>query len=252
MNESIENNTRILPTGELPYTPKVRAIFVRAGELKEQFANAKGVILVSVGEPEYEGEKLLALVALVNKHFNSADLVIADSLQRHSLMIQDNLSMDDAHERAKALGAAWIHRNRRVLEQLKKPCEISRWDVWLQKLENVTHRKELYHLYANDIDYKKAMDNSINGYLTRSTRYTNCMTHEQAFMHCVDYLIEECAIMMRLWIQEGYQFILSANDPLEVLTVNHDRFVKPIDPALLRWIRVQLKTLHPKATIPML
>jgi tRNA-dependent cyclodipeptide synthase len=220
----------------------VKATFVRVGKLRDIFPNSHGVIAVSVGTSAFEGEKFKALMALVNRHFKAVDIAVNDTLQRHTLAIRENLSVCSTQQKAYTAGLIWIEKNKAILESLSIPYKIVRWDKWLLNPHYNTHRQEVMKLYQHDPVYKHSMENTIKDYLARHSISDGSVEYELAFTHCLNYLVEECAIIMGMWIQEKYQFVIYVGDILEVLATSHDHFVKPVDPHLLRWIRVKLKT----------
>ena len=231
MRESIENPIN---------PPKLSASFVRAGTVKTTFPHSRCVIFVNPGEPDYEGTKLLALIRLINKNFKEVDLIVADSLERHNLMLRKKLSLDNAHENANAQGAAWRTRNEAAIAHIEIPCHIFRWDKWLLKPEYEPYRQELFMLYWNDPEYKATMTYSIQEYLSHPARRDAQIPYAQAFMSCLNYLTEECAVIARMWPEQEYHFILSASKPLKIMTLNHDRFVKPVSSDIQHWLQTKL------------
>ena len=81
-------------------------------------------LLVSVGQPYHEGDKLGATVDWASRHFKRLHILVADTLQRHN-EAADWLTR----------GSAWIERNHLDWATCGREVTVSRWDEWRAKPE---------------------------------------------------------------------------------------------------------------------
>ncbi len=131
-----------------------------------QRAANRARIQVSVGNPKYEGNKLVALIKWCASRFEETEIILSDTLQRYNYS-----SGDAAWDESRQEGDRWIERNAETLKGLK----ITRWDDLLrddafmpsmQKIEsglnNPEARKCLFEMAArfstrNDIPPEKCI-----------------------------------------------------------------------------------------------
>lgn len=85
---------------------------------------------ISVGKPNYEGEKFEALCEWAGARFERTVLIVSDTLQRHNLRYQRNCDAATAWKLSRLEGETWLRRNARALHHLRTP-EIVRWDQLL-------------------------------------------------------------------------------------------------------------------------
>jgi hypothetical protein len=145
---------------------------------------SEGLILVSVGNPDYEGTNLSAIVSLLNLHheknptFKKIDALIAGTLQRHNFWsfssklsdeklkellqdISDDVDLNELSEifakkfrpAAEQLESEYIKNNIAQYESLNDiQVRIIKWDQELNtasdKVHHVTHHTEYDRLYA--------------------------------------------------------------------------------------------------------
>lgn len=85
---------------------------------------------ISVGKPNYEGEKFRALCEWAAGRFDRTVLIVSDTLQRHNVRYQRNCDAATAWKVSRLEGDAWLKRNDAALSLLKSPI-IIRWDELL-------------------------------------------------------------------------------------------------------------------------
>ncbi len=83
----------------------------------------KARIQISIGNPKYEGTKMLALTEWCSSRFKETEIIVSDTLQRHNL----NMDMATAWNTTRDEGDKWLRRNAVALEGFK----IIRWDELL-------------------------------------------------------------------------------------------------------------------------
>jgi len=135
---------------------KYKAYFVGVDDQqKKEFKDAKCVLLISVGQQYHEGEKFNSSIKLVNKHFSFCNILVGDTLQRHTLRINHpDISVSDSYYLAKNSGEMWIERNMQYISTLTIPHKISRWDEWLKQDKYQYYSNKVSELYNNDSKYK--------------------------------------------------------------------------------------------------
>lgn len=206
---------------------------------RESFNSAKVILAISVGQKYHEGEKFEATIDLVNRSkFEQCSIMVADSLQRYNLCIDGGDDIETAHIEANKWGDEWLKRNFAIYSRLQMPYEIIRWDTWLNHPDYKKHREAVNYLYDHDEDYRQAFARSIDKFLTRYQKHAQELgrkqiDYEKAFKLCLEYLQEECAIMMPLWASYAYDFIVYPSKMPDAVLATHDKFVKPINPNLL-------------------
>jgi hypothetical protein len=98
-------------------------------EERKQFHSSKCILPISIGYRLFEGEKLTALLSLINRSFRSCLFQIDDTLQQYTLRIlDDGLSIDEAYQKALRAGDEWLDFYEESLQTLTIPYEIKRWN----------------------------------------------------------------------------------------------------------------------------
>lgn len=197
---------------ELNCHKKYKAYFVGVDDQqKKEFKDAKCALLISVGQKYHEGEKFNASIKLANKHFSFCNILVGDTLQRHTLRINNpNISASDSYELVKNLGEMWIERNMQYISTLTIPYKISRWDEWLKQDKYQHYSNKVFELYNNDSNYKNIIEDIAHSFLSRHN-YFNARDRQIAFDLSIQYLLEESAVAC-LWAEDDYKFDLYPSD----------------------------------------
>lgn len=185
---------------------RYKAYFIGTSEeQKKDFKNSKCIMLISVGQKYHEGGELSAAVKLADKHFAFCNIMVCDTLQRHSLKLDYPQSTDEEiFSLSKKLGDEWIERNTKSLSNFAIPYTITRWDHWIAEGQYLTYHKKVCRLYNDDISYKEIVDKIAYEFLDRKN-LINSSRHDSAFDLCVKYLLEESAVAC-LWVLNGYKY----------------------------------------------
>lgn len=96
------------------------------------------VMLISVGWDYHEGESFKSTLKLVDENFSSCRIVVADTLQRHSLQFFKHYlenEHNNVNEYARSSGDGWIKHNLAELDNLSIHYKIERWDDYLHTQE---------------------------------------------------------------------------------------------------------------------
>lgn len=143
------------------------------------------VLGVSVGQAYHEGEKLRAMVGIVNKRFKKCVIDLSDSLQRHNL----DLPPDQAMATAVAAGDAWLARNSGVLGDLNVPHRIYRWNNWLEHATPILWQFEA--MMTTDQAFNKSVMDDARAYAERHGK-----TDANSIANSMRFILEEAAVMV--------------------------------------------------------
>jgi len=209
-------------------------------EYKKDLSGSKAVLHISVGQEYHEGQKFLATIDSINAKFSQCDIMLCDTLQRHTLYITHPKikNNEQFYQLALEEGDHWLERNKVAINNLKIPHKIYRWDYWLNDSEYESFRKKVDELYDSDLNYRQAIHDTINIFVDRLKKRIdkNKFDFEYFFKVCLEYLKEECAIIIPMWMRNEYDFIIYPRKRTLAMQATYDRFVKPYFPKLLRGV----------------
>lgn len=212
---------------ELNQNKKYRAQFVGGvSELeKQEFKNSKCIIGISVGQQYHEAGKLQATLNTVNKNFNSCNILIADTLQRHSMGIDHQ----DKNERelytlSKKAGDDWLERSMPYISTMNIPYTISRWDEWLANDRYQYYYTQVCELYDNDDIYKNAVNQIVHQFLLK--RDASIIKNQNlSFNLCLKYLLEEAAVGC-VYVEFGYKFTVYPSKSNLAMTIPNNKLLQ--------------------------
>jgi tRNA-dependent cyclodipeptide synthase len=171
------------------------------------FTGKKALLFVSVGQAYHEQGKFLATIELVNKYaFKQCDIVMADTLQRHNHI--GRMGAEKAAIFSKEAGDLWLKRSEYALNKFNVPHNIIRWDEFLLHKEYDALKEEIVTAYNENEEYKNAIDANVMTYIERLSLINPATDVETLFKHGLNYLIEECPIVIPLWAKMGYDYII--------------------------------------------
>jgi hypothetical protein len=221
---------------------KFHARLICDAQKKKDFSTSSAVILVSVGQRPHETEKFESTINIINNTFKSCAIAVCDSLQRHSLQLGTYYSDEEMYDISNQLGLEWISRNQHYIDRLTIPYTIFRWDDWLKRPDYLIYRQKIMDIYHSDPDFANAMHSTITNFVTRfQKRQKNKLDEEIIKKASFNYLVEECAIIMIMWQEKNYDFIVYPSESLEVMAATHAKFVLDEGLNLLNWVVIKLK-----------
>ncbi|MDF1757583.1 MAG: hypothetical protein P1U74_04735 [Legionellaceae bacterium] len=165
----------------------------KTGKMKDYAA----IFLISVGKDNFENEAVEAAIKMINEEFKECYIVLADTLQRHNIATENELSEKEAYSEALKKGDEWINKYKSYfLNYFTIPYNIIRWDSLINDPE-FKHREIKFSDYiGNNKDFSTAMNGSINEYGNRLLKHLGeehfnriQLKHKQS---CFSYLKEEC------------------------------------------------------------
>lgn len=207
------------------------------------FATSSCIMPISVGQLVHEGSKFLAVINLINRSFKSCTLMIDDSVQRHTIKIgKEDIDDKAAYDLAVTEGNAWLERNKSSYQQLTIPYNIVRWDDWLLKPRFQHTYSKVISLYNENETYSNAIKTNIVDFLSRYKIHhpDRKLDYERAFSLCLDYLLEECAVML-LWAEHQYPFEVYPTGRNQAMTATHKFLIEPFNSNLMRAVALRFK-----------
>lgn len=219
----------------------LRCFLLKCPERKRKEFNVSEVaLLISVGQPYHENEALWATMNFVNKSFKKCHVMVNDSLQRHTIMLNEcgNITLEEAYKKSMQNGRKWIKINSQFLDILTIPHEIHYWNSWLNRDDYIIHKNKVDGLYSNDPEFKKNMDISIQEFIGRNQNKAEKIGLDKAYDLCLEYLLEECAVIMGIWQSCKYNFILYPGKIIPILKYTHSSSVSN---DILYWLHVKFR-----------
>ena len=217
---------------------------------RAEFGFSKCLMPISIGQKCHEGDKLSATIELVNRSFKSCVILIDDSVQRHTLnIISPEKKLNELYEQSIREGDGWLLRNKHIVNSIKIPFYIIRWDKWLYHENFNLKYEKVDKLYNNNASYRESIDINIQEYVERFKKKGIAFDEKHAFSCCLNYLKEECAGMC-LWIDESCEFELYPSGRNHAMQATYDLLIKPYYPNLLRSVGVRFKKYRKKMENP--
>jgi len=210
------------------------------------YSQSNVVLLISPGQPYYEGEKLGAIIDLINRsYFKHCLVIIGDTNYRHTLSALYDEPMTTLYEIAEKIGSDWLTRNMHDLQRLKMPYQISRWVEWFNHPDYLKHREQVNLHYQTDIDFRKAYQTSALEFVERlKFQRPSSLNLELATSASLEYLKEECTIIMPLWAELGMNTIIYPTKMLDAMAKTYETMVIPKYGDHLIWLPVRYKRKH--------
>ena len=151
-------------------------------------------LLISVGQPYHEGEKLTALFDWINRNpsISRVQICVNDYLQRWNY-IANGTSPDIAKEQASLAGAEWIARNENLFQTLTcQDIDIIRWATWLNKplYNEASNALETTLCTTQGRDLAASIKADCEAILTRRKKHF-AVTNDQTFLECSSSFIKE-------------------------------------------------------------
>ncbi len=208
---------------------------------------SEAILLVSPGQPYYQDqEKLLSIIELINRsQFQSVNIVIGDTNHRYNLAVQ-GMSDLEAFQYAKLLGDQWLEHSQDAINRLSVPYQITRWTDWVSHSQYPHYKQLVNENYDTNPLVKTGFEQSISEYLLRQNpQQINADNYEQWHQASLEYLKEECAIIMPLWAELQVPYIIYPNRMLQAMLVIYKALVKPqYGKQYVQWLPVRFKRLQ--------
>ena len=222
----------------------VRAFFVGTKDKQINTEGATYILPISVGQHYHDGDRFEAIISLLNRRkFRSGRIVIASTLQRHTLgLIYPKLTEEDLIELARRHGLEWQARNMPILNQLDHPFEIVDWDLFLETDAYKNRLIEVTTLYQDSSFFCKKIDETVDNFLKRWSLREGIKNYTTGFFknQCKKYLFEECCVAS-LWVGEGFNYEIYPSSLSPAMDAMYKHFITPYYPDELVWLRVNFR-----------
>ena len=212
---------------------------------RKQFLKSTCIIPISVGQPIHEGQKFVAAIKLINASFKSCTILVDDSVQRHTMAISNSADADRLYELAVQEGSDWLKRNESGYQQLTIPYNIMRWDDWLNSKPFEESYRRVKQYYSENVHFQHAIQANIESFLSRyfarlEDTSSSSIDPSRAFSLCLDYLLEECAVMC-LWVEGNYAFEVYPSGRNEAMAATYKHLIEPFHSNLLKPVALRFK-----------
>jgi hypothetical protein len=225
------------------YVSRLKASFMCPQWYRQNFLHSQAQMTISVGQSVHEGERLEAVIKLINQHFKACKIVVDDSIQWHTLAIsRSNQTKAELLNLAIEAGDDYLSRNTKVFRQhFTIPYEIVRWRDWIDTTCWHEAIRSIYLAYQTNLTFKQAIRNNVNAFLQRYEKNNPLWNYDRscAVELCTQYLLEECGVMKDIWITLGCQYEVYPSGRNEAMTTTHQLFIEPHYSNLLKPIAIR-------------
>lgn len=205
---------------------------------KEKLKGKSCLFTISVGQQTHEGEHFRATIELLNDTFKNCIMLVDDSLQRHTMAINQDNAPEYYYEMSIKEGELWLQRNEKYYGQLTNLAKIIRWDTWLQHPDFHLKRNAILNLIEQDPTYKIAFEQSINEFtekLQKRTTENKYVDIDRAKKLSFDFIVEECTALC-LWPELNCNYEVYPNLHNSAINETRKRFVLAHTPDLINQI----------------
>lgn len=211
-------------------------------EERKTFPQSTCLMPISVGQAIHEGDKFKAVIKLINASFKHCTILVDDSVQRHTIGILNNVSHDELYQLAIEEGDAWIIRNEQFYNQFTIPFNVMRWDDWFNSVHYIDSYMRVKKQYDENESYRLAIHANIHDFLSRFLKNIpeDNIDHDRANALCLDYLLEECAVMC-LWTEKAYDFEVYPSGRNNAMAATYEQLIKPLFPNYLKPVSLRFK-----------
>lgn len=167
--------------------------YVKKGRSVWQQSNTCRLV-VSVGRPNHEGDKLTATIQWVNKHYENCIFVLCDVLHRHNYMAS-GFSPEEAYAMSKNDGDVWLECNEKIIKNLLLSHKIIRWEHCLNHTAFPGRLKNAKDLYDENAQLRASINDDIFRFINTQKKRRILPYEEESKMRIKgkDLLLEEIA-----------------------------------------------------------
>ncbi len=188
--------------------------------------NSKRVIyLISVGKEKFEAKWIERFINFINEIQPVETLIlVADSLQRFNIEVDENLSENEAYRKAITRGNKWEKKYESYFSRLTVPYQIIRWDRLKEDKDYNDYFRSVVKLSESDELFTQKLLTSSKEYIQRPTRLQQD-NQVLALEKSNAFLLEECAGLKILAKNQDNKLILYPGKATAVL----EYFIKHIN-----------------------
>ena len=147
---------------------------------------------ISLHNPNLEGERLLAIIEWINNQkFSECFIDLSDSLHRHNLMARHGLDEKEALMRATDEGTLWLDKNGAILDRLRIPYRLYRWNHWFSFEDVAIGMDAFQRAFLGNDEFRAAVYRDVYSLTSRS----GVPLDTSRLSSSVRYLLEELAVL---------------------------------------------------------
>jgi tRNA-dependent cyclodipeptide synthase len=179
----------------------------------------KARVQISIGNPKYEGAKMLTLTQWCASRFKETEIIVSDTLQRHNIT---NSDVSNAWNIAREEGDKWLRRNALALEGFT----ITRWDSFLHHHDYSISLDAIEEVLKDDKANKSFMDMAQEFATRRKVPMENCMAFLKEELAIFYFMMQEPAVDIYAgsWISNIFETLsLPVFQNLHCLEVDFER-----------------------------
>jgi hypothetical protein len=248
MNQSAHTNMQWRPIIKEFYPQsRITASFTRLPAplsiMLPKFKQSRCLLSISVGQTTQEGEKLAAILDLVNASFDSCVLMICDTAQRHTMALDGTEDADFFYDLALKEGDLWLEYHEKYYSRLTIPTEIVRWNTLLEHPKYYEQERKIKEFLNRDPSYKAAFDETVDEFVRKYTERLPCRAFvepERVRQLSFDFILEDC-VGLCLWSEFECQFKVYPGKFAAPMEETYKHFVNPSFPHLLQTASIRLR-----------
>lgn len=157
------------------------------------------IYLVSVGKEKFEHKWVERFVNFIKEvKPQKTIVVVADSLQRFNIEVDENLGSDQAFNESIKRGEKWAQKYTQFFSDLEINYEFMHWEALKEDKDFKGYFHEIEKLDKENEAFKEALSISSKEYSSRASRVNSSTDYEKAKTNSCKFLIEECAVFQVL------------------------------------------------------
>ena len=164
----------------------------------DHWYNFQNIILpISMNNKKCDGEYFFCTLQWAKERFDTIDIIICDTLNRHNIMFEMDIEEQEAKQYAQDQGNKWIQNNNYCIDQLQSKIHLSRWNDWHYQTTFNNEYLQLEKLYTTNKKFAEEANSSFNEVWLRRQKQQNYDDHlKTEFIQKViqPYLFEEMCI----------------------------------------------------------
>lgn len=210
---------------------------------RELFLHRRCYMGISIGNPNFHGEALAALLQWIGQNFDECLIVVGDYLQRYNETIFYNRRGKEAEIESLRMGDQYLEQASGELEKVRDgKFKITRWKDYLEKPEFHRSKKILEELFVTSYEFRESIDRTSAEFISRQMKNKNApvIDKKDAIALSTQYILEEIAVFSAL-VSDGWAVEVYPGSEIPVLVdISKGKF-KAIPEALRHRINVELK-----------
>jgi len=208
------------------------SVYARVRQKKTWQQHSTCRLVVSVGRPNHEGDKLDATIQWVNRHFENCIFVLCDVLHRHNY-IADGFSSSEAYAISKHDGDIWLSRNKERINNLIIPYNIIRWEECLNHPDFSDRLHKITGFCSQNSAFQRSIREDIDRFIRtqKKTRSLSFTEEKQIGINGKALLLEEVA-GCSLLVEQDLAVDIYPGSEIKAVKLFREKDLPPILPIL--------------------